>query len=107
MYVSGANEVEIKSTEEAFEVLCRGQKKRRVAHTQMNQESSRSHSVFTIRLVQAPLDHSGKEVLQVCMYVCTYVNLLLEYAESSYLHLTGIHTEVGAVGYSPPQLHTK
>lgn len=75
MYVSGANEVEIKSTEEAFEVLCRGQKKRRVSHTQMNQESSRSHSVFTIRLVQAPLDHSGKEVLQVHTYVRACVNM--------------------------------
>ena len=73
MYVSGAVEVEVKSTEEAFEVLCRGQKKRRVAHTQLNQESSRSHSVFTIRLVQAPLDHSGREVLQVWMFVYVYV----------------------------------
>ncbi len=81
MYVSGAVEVEIKSTEEAFEVLCRGQKKRRVAHTQLNQESSRSHSVFTIRLVQAPLDHSGREVLQVrtcmCMHItCMYIRNL-------------------------------
>lgn len=65
MYVSGATEVEVKSTEEAFEVLYRGQKVRHVAHTQLNRESSRSHSVFTIRLVQAPLDHTGKEVLQV------------------------------------------
>jgi len=65
MYVSGAVEVEVKSTEEAFEVLCRGQKKRRVAHTHLHEASSRSHSVFTIRLVQAPLDHNGKEVLQV------------------------------------------
>ncbi|XP_064387362.1 kinesin-like protein KIF23 [Halichondria panicea] len=64
MYVSGATEVEVKSTEEAFEVLYRGQKMRRVAHTQLNQESSRSHSVFTVKLVQAPLDHTGKDVLQ-------------------------------------------
>ena len=65
MYVVGATEIEVKSTEEAFEVLYRGQKQRRVAQTQLNQESSRSHSVFTIRLVQAPLDHCGKDVLQV------------------------------------------
>ena len=65
MYVVGATEVEVKSTEEAFEVLYHGQKQRRVAQTQLNQESSRSHSVFTIRLVQAPLDHCGKDVLQV------------------------------------------
>ena len=65
MYVVGATEVEVKSTEEAFEVLYHGQKQRRVAQTQLNQESSRSHSVFTVRLVQAPLDHCGKDVLQV------------------------------------------
>ena len=41
-----------------------GQKRRRVAETQLNHESSRSHSVFTIRLVQAPLDPSGEEVIQ-------------------------------------------
>ncbi len=57
--------MEVKSTEEAFEILYRGQKMRRVANTQLNNESSRSHSVFTIKLVQAPLDHTGKEVLQV------------------------------------------
>ena len=70
MYVNGAVEVEVKSTEEAFEVLYRGQKKRHVAQTQLNHESSRSHSVFTIRLVQAPLDHSGKEVLLVRTDFC-------------------------------------
>ena len=65
MYVSNVTEVEVKSTEEAFEALLRGQKRRRVAMTTMNTESSRSHSVFTIRLVQAPLNHSGEEVIQV------------------------------------------
>ena len=45
-------------------VLPLGQKRRRVAQTTLNQESSRSHSVFTVRLVQAPLDPSGEEVLQ-------------------------------------------
>ena len=42
-----------------------GQKKRRVANTVLNQESSRSHSVFAVKLVQAPLDPDGEEVLQV------------------------------------------
>ena len=65
MYVSGGTEVEVKSTEEAFDVLQRGQKRRRVAMTTMNTESSRSHSVFTIRLVQAPLNHSGEAVIEV------------------------------------------
>ncbi|XP_051953414.1 kinesin-like protein KIF23 isoform X2 [Xyrauchen texanus] len=64
MYVAGCTEVEVKSTEEAFEVFWRGQKKRRIANTQLNRESSRSHSVFIIKLVQAPLDADGDNVLQ-------------------------------------------
>lgn len=93
MYVSNITEVEVKSTEEAYEVLHKGTqnmsekiakkissfllikflfpciflgaKRRKVAHTTLNTESSRSHSVFNIRLVQAPLDPRGEEVLQV------------------------------------------
>ena len=49
MYVSGVTEVEVKTTEEAFQVLEQGKRHRRVAQTQLNHESSRSHSVFTIR----------------------------------------------------------
>ncbi|NXS91452.1 KIF23 protein, partial [Jacana jacana] len=64
MYVTGCTEVEVKSTEEAFEVFWRGQKRRRVANTQLNRESSRSHSVFIIKLAQAPLDADGDNVLQ-------------------------------------------
>ncbi|XP_049574308.1 kinesin-like protein KIF23 isoform X3 [Syngnathus scovelli] len=64
MYVAGCTEVEVKSTEEAFEVFWKGQKKRRIANTQLNRESSRSHSVFTLKLVQAPLDADGDNVLQ-------------------------------------------
>lgn len=52
MYVHGCTEVEVKSSEEAFEIFQRGQCKRHIAHTNLNTESSRSHSVFTIRLVQ-------------------------------------------------------
>ncbi|XP_064422153.1 kinesin-like protein KIF23 [Latimeria chalumnae] len=64
MYVAGCTEVEVKSTEEAFEVFWKGQKKRRIANTQLNRESSRSHSVFIIKLAQAPLDADGDNVLQ-------------------------------------------
>ncbi|KAF7652788.1 hypothetical protein LDENG_00092370 [Lucifuga dentata] len=64
MYVAGCTEVEVKSTEEAFEVFWKGQKKRRIADTQLNRESSRSHSVFTVKLAQAPLDADGDHILQ-------------------------------------------
>ncbi|KAK4026155.1 Kinesin-like protein [Daphnia magna] len=59
MYVHAVTEVEVKSADEAAEVLAKGQKRRRVAHTTLNAESSRSHSVFNIRVVQAPLDYQG------------------------------------------------
>ena len=54
MYIKDVNEIEVKSTEEAFEFMSKAQKKRVVAYTDLNSESSRSHSIFTIRIVQAP-----------------------------------------------------
>ena len=59
MYVHGCNEVEVKSPAEALEALYKGQKRRKVAHTSLNAESSRSHSIFTIRIVQV-LGGGGK-----------------------------------------------
>lgn len=47
-----------------------GQKKRRIANTQLNRESSRSHGVFIIKLAQAPLDADGDNVLQVNSGAC-------------------------------------
>lgn len=47
-----------------------GQKKRRIANTQLNRESSRSHGVFMIKLAQAPLDADGDNVLQVNSGAC-------------------------------------
>ncbi|XP_068131169.1 kinesin-like protein KIF23 isoform X5 [Hyperolius riggenbachi] len=64
MYVAGCTEVEVRTTEEAFDVFWKGQKRRRIANTQLNRESSRSHSVFMIKLAQAPLDADGASVLQ-------------------------------------------
>ncbi|CAD7081536.1 unnamed protein product [Hermetia illucens] len=64
MYVHGVTEIEVKSFEEAIEVFQTGQKRKRMGHTILNAESSRSHSVFTIRLVQAPTDMNGENVLQ-------------------------------------------
>lgn len=54
MYVHGVTELEVNSVEEAIQIFNRGQKRRTNAYTMLNAESSRSHSVFTIRLVQAP-----------------------------------------------------
>ena len=58
MYIKDMAEIEVKSTEEAIELMHRAQKRRVVAYTDLNSESSRSHSIFTIRIVQAPFDSS-------------------------------------------------
>ena len=55
VYVNGVTEVEVGSSDEAFEVFLRGQKRRKQAHTSLNTESSRSHAIFNIRLVQVRL----------------------------------------------------
>ena len=49
MYIKDVNELEVKSVEEALDLLNRAQKRRVVASTDLNAESSRSHSIFTIR----------------------------------------------------------
>ncbi|XP_049776573.1 kinesin-like protein KIF23 [Schistocerca cancellata] len=82
MYVHGVTEVEVKSTEEAFDLFYKGQKRKRMAHTSLNAESSRSHSVFTIRLVQAPLDGQGETVLQDKRAVCISQLSLVDLAGS-------------------------
>ncbi|XP_017019482.1 kinesin-like protein KIF23 [Drosophila kikkawai] len=64
MFVHGVTEVEVKTVEEALEIFQMGQKRKRMGHTVLNAESSRSHSVFNIRLVQAPTDSQGENVVQ-------------------------------------------
>ncbi|KAJ6638918.1 Kinesin-like protein KIF23 [Pseudolycoriella hygida] len=64
MYVHGVNEVEVKTVSEAIDAYHLGQKRKRTGHTTLNAESSRSHSVFTIRLVQAPTDSRGEHLIQ-------------------------------------------
>lgn len=64
MYVHGVTEVEVKSATDAYAVFASGQKRKRMAQTTLNVESSRSHSVFTLRLVQAPLNERGETIVQ-------------------------------------------
>ena len=61
MYIKDAVEIEVKSTEEALDLMHRAQKRRVVAYTDLNSESSRSHSIFTIRIVQANYDQNSDE----------------------------------------------
>jgi kinesin family protein 5 len=52
VYVKGLLEIYVSSVEEVYEVMRRGGMARAVAATNMNQESSRSHSIFVITVTQ-------------------------------------------------------
>ncbi|XP_063702166.1 kinesin-like protein KIF23 isoform X2 [Culicoides brevitarsis] len=88
MYVHGVTELEVKSVEQAIEAFQRGQKRKRVGHTILNAESSRSHSVFTIRLVQAPTDAQGEYVVQDKQTVTVSQLSLVDLAGSERLNRT-------------------
>lgn len=64
MFVHGVTEMEVHSVEEAMQAFYVGQKRKRMGNTTLNAESSRSHCVFTIRLVQAPTDQLGEHIVQ-------------------------------------------
>ena len=64
LYIGGGTEIEARTANEAYALLGRGQKVRRQSQTNLNHTSSRSHAIFNIRLVQAPLDPKGEEVIQ-------------------------------------------
>ena len=63
-YIDGVNEIEVKSMKEAFQQYYIGKERRRLAQTELNFTSSRSHSIFQIRLVRAPFDSSTDEIYQ-------------------------------------------
>lgn len=59
-YVANATQLEVKSADEAVEYYTRGIKRRKTNSTALNQESSRGHCVFTVRLVQVSKSYDGK-----------------------------------------------
>ncbi|GLE04784.1 hypothetical protein PINS_up013763 [Pythium insidiosum] len=61
VYVDQLRRVSIKSAAEAIELLQVGSRNRRMASTEMNRESSRSHAVFTLQLIQT--HHTDRGVL--------------------------------------------
>ncbi|EGB09759.1 hypothetical protein AURANDRAFT_24671, partial [Aureococcus anophagefferens] len=52
IYVEPLCELSVKNPDDIFRLLDQGNKVRRVASTQMNERSSRSHSVFTVKIQQ-------------------------------------------------------
>eukprot|EP00041_Stephanoeca_diplocostata_P028029 m.783207 g.783207 ORF g.783207 m.783207 type:complete len:1328 (+) comp23293_c0_seq5:175-4158(+) len=54
VYIRGLREVLVSNSTEAIRILCAGQRNRRVAATKSNVESSRSHCLFTVKVVRQP-----------------------------------------------------
>lgn len=54
-YISGLKEVKVKTIQEAYAILFEGQRNRAEYSTITNHTSSRSHSIFTIRIVRVPI----------------------------------------------------
>ncbi|KER23777.1 hypothetical protein T265_08402 [Opisthorchis viverrini] len=77
IYVSGCVEAEVKTVDEALKIFAAGltlshrrlsvagQKRRRIGQTALNCESSRSHCVFTIRLVRTGYDEKYDEAIEI------------------------------------------
>jgi kinesin family protein 15 len=59
VYVEGIIEQQVKSSDDALSCLKKGLTNRHVGSTQMNDESSRSHSVFTVVIKQTQKDSQG------------------------------------------------
>ncbi|XP_061552601.1 kinesin-like protein KIF15 isoform X2 [Phycodurus eques] len=72
VFVEGAVEKFVNSAGEAYQVLSRGWRNRRVASTSMNRESSRSHAVFTMTLESK---ESVNEVVNIRMSQLNLVDL--------------------------------
>ncbi|CAL8101395.1 unnamed protein product [Calicophoron daubneyi] len=64
IYVSGCVEVEVKTADDALRIFSTGQKRRRIGQTALNAESSRSHCVFTMRLVRTGYDAKYDEAIE-------------------------------------------
>ncbi|XP_009960214.1 PREDICTED: kinesin-like protein KIF20A [Leptosomus discolor] len=59
-YIKDLKWINIQSTEEAFKILKIGNKNRSFACTRMNEQSSRSHSIFSIRLLKLTEEHQPR-----------------------------------------------
>uniref|UniRef100_A0A803JNK6 Kinesin-like protein n=2 Tax=Xenopus tropicalis TaxID=8364 RepID=A0A803JNK6_XENTR len=69
-YVKDLKWINIASTEEACKILQFGNKNRSLASTRMNQQSSRSHSIFTVRLLKLTADDDPRVLTVSEMSLC-------------------------------------
>lgn len=70
-YIAGAHEIRVRTREEALAVFRCGQRARQVFGTMANRESSRSHGIFTVKVVRvhngAPEDPDSAQVSRLAI----------------------------------------
>jgi hypothetical protein len=59
-YVEGATVIECKHPNEVVEILIEGNKNRKVGSHELNKDSSRSHSIFTVYVISESLSDEGQ-----------------------------------------------
>ncbi|XP_048851329.1 kinesin-like protein KIF20A isoform X2 [Brienomyrus brachyistius] len=64
-YVRDLTWVQVRNAEEAWKVLKVGRRNQSLASTHLNHSSSRSHSIFSIRLLHVPPDHGPGRAPQI------------------------------------------
>ncbi|TPP64320.1 Kinesin protein [Fasciola gigantica] len=89
VYVSGSIEVEVKTTDDALRVFTTGLKRRRVGQTALNSESSRSHCIFTVRLVRTGYDEKYNEAIEDKNLLVVSQLCLVDLAGSERAHRAG------------------
>jgi hypothetical protein len=62
VYVKGLQEIVVESAAKLQKIIDSGMKSRTVASTQMNADSSRSHSVFVITVRQKDMNDESKNI---------------------------------------------
>lgn len=60
----GLEEVQVLSAKDIFAILSRGIQQRKTAETLMNKNSSRSHSIFTLKIMIKECMPDGQEVMR-------------------------------------------
>ncbi|XP_028968368.1 kinesin-like protein KIF23 [Galendromus occidentalis] len=76
-YVSGANEIEVENADEAMDIYLRGESRKQIAQSESNAENFGSHTVFTIKIVQAPVSQkTGDLVLDKDFITVTQLHLV-------------------------------
>ena len=82
VYVQGVQEIQVKNLDQAFGVYLFGLQNRQLSQTMMNEQSSRSHSIFTLKLIHLDDDHLAKGG--------GYPNLQLKVSQFSIVDLAGL-----------------